>query len=349
MATTRLSDVIVPEVYESYGRINIMENDALFQSGVIATSPVLARIAREGGKTGSMPFWGDIDPTVEPNMSNDDPADIAVPMKIGTSTMNFRKSFMNQGWSSMDLVAELLGQDPMNRIKERTDTYWQRQIKRRFYATMKGVIADNIANDGGDMGVNVAGNAGAAGVVSVDSIVGAQYTLGDSTGQLPVTAVHSRVMQALVKQELIVYVPNSQGQLVIPTYMGSRVVMDDSLVWSGTGAEAHYLTLFFGTGAMGFANASGHVFAYGEGIPKTPVAVTRAEDTGNGGGQETLWERKTILMQPMGVDWVEGPSTGAGSLVEFSPTISDLQMASHWNRKIDRKAVPFAYLISRAQ
>ena len=163
MAVVRLSDVVIPAVYESYGRINILENDALFQSGVIATSPVLSRIAREGGTTGMMPFWGDIDPSVEPNMTNDDPADIAVPMKIGTSTMNFRKSFMNQGWSSMDLVAEILGEDPMNRIKERTDTYWARQYKRRFFATIKGVIADNIANDAGDMGLNIAATAGAGG------------------------------------------------------------------------------------------------------------------------------------------------------------------------------------------
>lgn len=342
MAVTRLSDVVVPQVYESYGAINILENDALYQSGIIASSPLMNQIAKAGGIQGSMPFWGDIDPSVEPNMSNDDPADIAVPMKIGTSTMNFRKSFLNQGWAAMRLVAEVAGADPMQRIKARTDVYWQRQYKRRLFASVKGIIADNIANDSGDMGINISAGSGSAAVISVDSVAAAQYTMGDSTGGLNVVAVHSQIMARLAAQERIVYVPNAEGKLIIPTYLGSRVVMDDSLIWSGSGATATFLTLFLGQGAFGFGGATGHMFAIGEGIPALPSEVQSLPDTGNGGGQEVLWERKTLLMQPMGFNWVEG------TLTEFSPTLSDLASATHWDRKVVRKAVPFAYLLSKA-
>lgn len=342
MSVVRLSDVVVPTVYETYGKINIFENDALFETGIVANSDFLNQVARQGSITGTMPFWGDIDPTVEPNMSNDDPADIAVPMKIGTSTMNYRKSFLNQGWSSMDLVAEVNGADPMTRIKERTDTYWLRQYKRRLFASVKGLIADNLANDSGDMGLNISGLTGAASIIGAASTIQAAYTMGDASGNLKVAIMHSQVMQRLVLQQLIVYVPDSQGNLVLPTYLGYRCIMDDSMIWSGSGSSANFLTLFVGPGAFGYGGVSGHLFNIGEGIPKTPSAIVRNEDTGNGGGQETLWERKTILLQPAGFNWVEG------TLTEYSPTLSDLQSATHWDRKIPRKSVPMAYLISKA-
>lgn len=342
MAVVRLSDVVVPVVYETYGAINILESDALYQSGIVANSPYLNAIARQGGITGSMPFWGDIDPTVEPNMSNDDPEDIAVPMKIGTSTMNFRKAFMNQGWSSMDLVAEVLGDDPMRRIKARTDTYWQRQFKRRLFATLKGVIADNIANDSSDMGQNISAGIGAAGIIGSDAVIDVSATMGDARGNLSVMVTHSAIEARLAKQQLIVYQPVAGGSLIVPTYLGYRVIVDDSMIWSGSGSTTAYLTVFFGRNAFGFGGVSGHLFNIGEGIPKTPVAIERKEDTGNGGGQEILWERKTLLLQPAGFNWVEG------TLTEFSPTLSDLASASHWDRKIPRKSVPMAFLIARA-
>ena len=49
----------------------------------------------------------------------------------------------------------------------------------------------------------------------------------------------------------------------------------------------------------------------------------------------------------------EGSSTAydptfGGTLTEFSPTLADLRSATHWNRIVDRKQVPLAFIRSKA-
>src|SRR5690606_10180 len=132
---------------------------------------------------------------------------------------------------------------------------------------------------------------------------------------------------------------DSQGNLTIATYKGLRVIVDDSMpILSGSGTTAVYLSVLFGGGAFGFGGVEGHAFAFGEGIPKTPVELERVAAAGNGGGMETLWMRKTWAIHPLGYSWVE-PS-GVDALVEMSPTLADLRKATVWDRVVHRKQVP---------
>ena len=345
MATTRLSDAIIPQVYESYGALNNISTSKLYQAGVIANSDLMNRKARDGGIEGQFPYWKDLDWSVEPNMSNDDPADVAIPNKIGTGKMNYRKVFLNQGWSAMDLVAELAGQDPMRRIRERTDAYWNRQYERRAFATLKGIIADNIANDGADMGINQP-----TAVIDDDMITDANYTMGDNTRVLGIVLMHSAVMKRLSKLQKITSVPSADGKIVLQYYANYLCVMDDDLIWSGTAPTGVFLTVFVGRGVFGFGGVGGNLFAEGEGIPKVPTEIQRKPDVGNGGGEEILWERKTVIMQPRGFSWIEAPASGGADLLtEMSPTLSDLQRAAHWDRVTPRKNIPMAYILSKAQ
>lgn len=341
MAVVRLSDAVIPLVYESYMTVNIPELTNVWSSGLIATSDVLNTIARQGGKTGVIPFWKDIDPTVEPNASNDDPADLATPQKIGSGTMNYRKSWLNQGWADMDLVTELAGSDPMRHIASRTDTYWARQAQRRLVATIKGVIADNIANDNSDMGLNISALTGGDEIINADVVIDATYTMGDMSGDLTMIITHSKVVARWLKDDQIVYIPDSTGTVQLPYYKGYRVIVDDSMIYSGSGATTNYLTVIAGPGAIGFGGGAGHLFAFGEGMPKTPVEIDRTPEAGNGGGMETLWERKTWIIHPLGFEWIEG------TLAEQSPMLADLVSATHWSRVVDRKQVPMAFIISR--
>jgi hypothetical protein len=333
MAVVQLSDVVIPAVYTSYSAVDNIENSAFVQSGVVARNALLDQMADGPSDQFTVPYWKDLDQTVEVNYSNDDPADIAVPQKIGTGQWNARKAYVNQGWSSMDLVNELLGQNPMQRIRNRTGTYFQRQYNRRILAIAKGIVADNIAGNSGDMGIDVSIAAGlsavAANLISRDTFVNAAYTLGDQVENLTVLAVHSVVMARLVKNQDIDFKEDSVGGLTVPTYLGRRVVIDDTLpvVAGGTNGFV-YTSMLFGSGFIGF----------GKGTPTVPVAVHRDEATGNGGGQETLWERNTWLLHPFGYQWVEG------SLAEKSPTLADLALATHWTRVLTRKDIPFAWI-----
>lgn len=342
MATTRLEDAIIPPVFLSYVSLNNPELTAFWNSGIVATSGLFNQFARNAGIQFTLPFWQDLDPNIEPNMSNDDPDDLATPQKTSATFMRARKSFLNQGWAAMDLVVELIGSDPMRHIANRTNAYWQRQWQRRLIATLQGVFMDNITNDGSDMTI-----AAPTEQFNGDLVIDAAGTMGDARGRLNGLAVHSKIHTRMVKNDDIVWMPDSDGNLTIQTYKGLRLVVDDSMpILSGSGASAVYLSVLFGTGGMAFGGVEGHAFAFGEGLPKEPIEFDRAPRSGNGGGGEEMWQRKTWILHPFGYDWIEDPAGTDDDLTEFSPTLADLRKAAHWDRKVYRKQVPLAFITS---
>lgn len=341
MAAVRLSDAIVPEVYRSYTAVDSPERSEIISSGIVASDPLFNAIARAGGITGTIPFWLDLDQSIEENQSNDDPADFAIPNKLGSNRMVYRKCFVNQSYSDMDLVSELAGSNPMQRIRNRFGTYWNRRDQRRLLATINGIYADNVANDAGDMVVNIGAAAADAANWNVESAIDAEFTMGDAAGSFVAVIVHSAIAAKMEKNDLIDFIPDSKGTPV-RFYRGKRVIVDDNVPKTGSGVDTIYTSIFFGAGAVGFGGVEGHAFALGEGTPKEPTWIEREEQAGHGGGMETIGERRTIILHPFGFKWIEG------SLTEFSPVNSDLAAAAHWDRVVSRKQVPIAFLLSKA-
>lgn len=341
--TVRLSDVFVRPVYESYTSLNSPEKTALFTSGLIATNAALSALAKAGNKAGTVPFWKDLDATGEPDYVNDDPADLATPDKVGTGTMGYRKAFVHKSYSSMDLVAEMLAANPLQHIRNRFGFYWTRQLQKRVIATTNGVLASNVANDAGDMVIDISGLVGDLAKFNAEAMLDAEYTLGDAVGGLTGIAVHSMIAKKMAANDMLEVERDQNGQVVIARYRGKVVIIDDSMPVTGVGADRIFTSVVFGPGAFGFGGEEGTALGIGEGTPQVGSYVTRKEDAGNGGGQEVIGERNTWLIHPFGFTWVEGVD-----LVEFSPTLADLAEAPHWTRVVDRKQVPLAFLKSKA-
>ena len=332
---TRLEDIIDVTVFADLAAVNSPEKTAFYNSGVINKSPLLDSLAVAAGKTAELPFWRDLDSTVELNYSNDDSSDIATPQKIEQGEQISRKALVNQGWKVADLASELaMGPKAMDQIRARTDSYFTKQWQRRLIAATNGVLADNIANDGGDMVVDVSADAlndqNAGTRFNRDSFTDSIFTLGDASTELTAISVHSRVHAQMVKNDDIVFMPDSLGNLVIPTYMGLRVIVDDGLtVKAGSTSGFKYTSVLFGNDAFG----------YGDGAPEVPVEVQREADQGNGGGTETLWVRKSYILHPFGFQNVGTPAKG-------SFTLAELSQADKWDRVVERKNIPLAYLIT---
>lgn len=338
MANTELSDIFVPEVFESYQVNDSVELTAFAESGVLRLDPTLDQRANAGGMITTIPFWNDLDATIEPNYSNTTYTDIATPQKIDSGEMTSRISYLNEGFSSSDLNKELAGSDPMQRIANRVDSYWARQFQRRAIALAVGLYNENVASGNSDMVIDVSSQTpGAitdANRFTADGFIDTQFTMGDRAVSMSVLAVHSVIAKKMSKDQLIETVRDADGKVLYKTYMDARIVIDDSMPSFGTGVDRKYLSILFGPGAIG----------YGRGTPKTPSEVERYPERANGGGVEVLWSRKTWLIHPAGYSFLSTQITAPG----LSPTWADLEDADNWERVLDRKKVPMAFYVTNA-
>lgn len=333
--TTRLTDVIIPQVYETYGAANSPEKTAFFESGIIVRNAMLDGAANNGGETINIPFWKDLDSSVEENLSSSDPAVVAVAQKIATAKQVARKCEINQWYSNADLTSELAGSDANQQVRNRFGTYWQRRFQKKLIAITRGLLANNIASNSSDMVVSVAaestGAQSAATKWSRANFTSAIFTMGDAADNIKALSVHSSVLKQMVDADDIDYIVDSQGALTIPTFMGKRVIVDDGMpVIAGTTSGFKYVTVLFGAGAIG----------YGEGSPQVPVEVLRDPMKGNGGGIENIGERKTWMIHPFGYQ-VNGTPAAEGGF-----TNAELATAGTWSRVLDRKSTPLCFLIT---
>jgi len=332
MATVRLSDIIDVTVFQDLPPVDGPEKTAFYDSGVVVRNALLDQVAASAGKTAELPFWKDLDATAAPNLTSDDPNVTSTAQKIVQGEQIGRKAFLNQSWSETDLASELaLGGDAMTRIRACIDTYWRRQWQRRLIATMNGVLADNVANDGGDMVYDASlDTATTASGFTRSNFTSAAFTLGDAYNELTAIAVHSVVYKRMVDNDDIDFIPDSQGNMTIPTFLGHRVIVDDGLpVETDSVYSTKYTSIIFGAGAVGF----------GEGTPANPVEVDRQPAQGNGGGVEILFSRKTYLLHPFGFKTGTAP---AGT----SYTLAELEAAASWDRVVERKNTPIAFLVT---
>jgi hypothetical protein len=201
VALVQLSDVITPEVFQTYMAKDTMTKSAIFASGAVQQDANLAEKLAGGGTTFQVPFWKDLADT-EGNVATDQTTDVATPLKIQATKMRAIRQFRTQGWSDADLVAELAGSDPMTRIVARVSAYWARQFQTSLIKTIQGVFADNIANDSSDMVSDISGETGSDAQVSAEALLDAAQTMGDASDQLKLLVMHSVVYTNLAKQNL---------------------------------------------------------------------------------------------------------------------------------------------------
>lgn len=347
MAYTKISDVIIKTVYADTQTVDNPERNAFIASGVLETGGMIDAIANGPVRVGNIDYWGDLNPTDEPNYSNDNPADIAVPKNIVMGEMRFRKAFLNQGWSNADLVKDLLKDNPIQRVKNRVDVYWRRQLERRAIASLQGILADNVANDDGDMVNDVSGTLNsdidAGTLFSAEALTAAAFTMGEDRENLAAIAVHPIVMMRMINENRIDYIQDSVTGLMLPTYAGLVVIESENLPYTaaeGANPEddaAKYTSILFGRSSI----------AFGQGVPSVPMEIEREAAQGTGGGVETLWSRKEWIVHPLGFDFTSTTLTGTtGQNPIVSADLGDLRLAVNWDRKYDRKQVPFAFLIT---
>jgi len=318
MAATLISDIIVPEVFNPYVTEKTAELSDLIASGIVVNNDRLNAMAAAGGKLIRMPFFKDLTGTDE--VLADD-ADLTV-NAITTSQTDSRLHLRGKAWGVHDLAEALSGADPMADIGDKVAAFWARMMQAVLINSLQGVFADNLANDASDLLHVVAQEEGstadATNKISGTAVLDAKNLLGDAAGSLVAIGMHSNVYTELQKQNLITFIPNSRGEVVIPTYLGYRVIVDDGC-FTRVGTTDGFVTrvYLFAAGAVGM----------GDGGAPTPTET----DRDSLGSTDILIMRRHFVMHPFGFNWEEDTCAGE------APTNAECALAANWDRKLEKK------------
>lgn len=323
MAATKISDVIVPSVFNSYVVEKTAELAHFYMGGIISNDAQLNALASQGGKLINMPFWKDL--------SGDDEVlsdSGALTVNAITSGQDVAALLMRgKAWGVNDLAVALSGdRDVMGKIGDLVSDYWARSYQKVLVSSLTGVVLDNIAANSSDMVVNVAVETSAGAVkFNGDLFVDGQATFGDALGMLSGIAMHSDTYNYLKKTDNISFEKESNGATEITTYRGLRVIVDDKLPKvAGSTSGYKYTTYMFGNGAFGLGQGS--------------APVPSETDRDSLAGEDILITRNHFLMHPRGIAF-NGSPAGA------SPTNTELALATSWSRVYERKNVRIGAVI----
>jgi hypothetical protein len=315
---TKIADVIVPEVFAAYVIKKTKELSALIQSGIAVENDLLDGLVTGGGKLINMPFWKPISGDDEV-LSDTDPLEVD---KITTDADVAPILIRGKAWSANELAGALAGSSPMTAIGSQVADWWVRKEQGVLISILNGIFASALATSH----VNDISAASAdAAVVSGNAILDTKQLLGDAADQLTAMAMHSAVYTTLQKQNLITYIPNSRGEVNIPTYMGYRIIVDDGC----PNEDGVYNTYLFGAGCFG----------RGEGVPVdlTPIETDRDSLQSD----DILINRRAYVLHPFGVKFTNASVAGA------TPSNAELATGTNWAKVYADKDIGIAMLKHR--
>lgn len=322
--TTRIADVIVPEVFNPYVVNRTMELSSVYQSGIVSHNEELDRLASSGGRTINMPYWDDLTGADEV-LSDSAPL---TPAKI-TAGQDVAVLFMRgKAWAANDLAKALSGDDPMRAIGDLVAGYWARRLQALLFSVLKGAFsAANMTENKHSVALTDAGTPGPENGFTGKTFTDAVYKLGDAAEQLTAVAVHSATMANLVKQQLIEYERDAEGRILWPTFMGKRVIVDDGcpVEFNATSGHNEYTSYIFGAGAIGFGN----------GNPPVPTETDRDSLQGD----DILINRKHFILHPRGIAWQDANVAGS------SPTNAECEDGANWSRVYEPKQIRIVQFI----
>lgn len=337
MAVVQLASVYNPLTFGRRTQQKQIELNRFLASGIAVEDGRIQTQIAEGGNLGEVagfPFLA----TGEPDYSTDIPGDQSTPSNISGELEKFRVAHRNKSYSTMDLARELGLQDPVGAITGRLGAYWATDDEQRIISSLRGILADNEANDSEDMVIDVATD-GAGAVadaerISSTRILDALQTMGDHSTKITTLAIHSAIWTRLQKQNLISFVRDADNNTQFATYMGKRLIVDDSLPAVAGSNRITYTCILFAPGAIG--HAKGKVL--------TPSEHIRVPAAGNGGGQDTIFTRTADVWHPYGFSFLSASITGGANGTFRQTSYADLRNANNWNRVQARKNIPIAFI-----
>ena len=297
MATTQISDIIVPEVFTDYVIERVEQQSALFRSGIAQPNAKLNELITGGGKVITIPAFKDL--TGSSDVLSDSTA--LTPAKIGTKADVAHVLYRGKAWSSNELAGAIAGANPIEAIGQLVTDFWVRDEQTILINILKGVFGAS------NMSSLVAG--GSTTYYDGDLVVDAQGLLGDASGKLQCIVMHSAVRNDLFKKDKTAFTTYRDGNVKYDRYLGYEVIVDDTCPVT----DGVYTSYLFAKGAV----------SLGSGQPAEMVLTETDRDSL--AGNDVLINRKALVIHPNGMKF-KGTPSGA------TPSNSELANGSNWER-----------------
>lgn len=257
MATTKISDIIVPSVLSSMASAQI-SNFLDFEKTGLCTSDYNNVDIREGGNFAEVRFYTQLDASDADEVLEDDKS--LTPSKIGTGKDIGVVLHRGKAWGSRDLAKILSGDDPQKEIASQIGKYWAQRISATFFQVLAALFADTTGILGKDATAPHLLNVGVTSSTKITFAhayaLQAMNLLGDAMEDIDVLIMHSKVYTDLLNEKLVkfpydynpanVSVSGDKGR-----YLGKSIIVSDKVpVDVGTPTYPIYTTFLAKKGCM---------------------------------------------------------------------------------------------------
>lgn len=317
MAETKLTNIIVPEVYEAYFNENFVPRSRFFRSGVIERSGEIDTKLAGGGSTFEVPFVKAVSATPD------------IPVETGNQTVNnattgqetIRRQMRTIAFGSNAIANIFSGTRPLDKNLQQLTDVWVNDYDKIAIYTMQGLINDNLTNDSGDLVLDVSDEASP--YITDSRIIQTSAKHGENGimrsdnlgGSFEAIVMHSNVYNYLVDQDAITFVAISGQLRPLDFYRGMQVIVDDNCIRQAESGGYAYTTILLKPGALqvGYSSAGYETLSY-----------NRVEDRGM--GVDEAFSRSVFALHSPGFAWV------GASMAGLSPTNNELAKGANWNR-----------------
>ncbi len=366
MALTTIADLqIVPEKFAAYVNDTTTEKSILVNSGIATPDSIVAGLINgtpKGGRFINFPMYNPLEGEEEVFGEEEIGID-----KITTKEARATLLIRQKAWGDTDLARVLGGTDPLRAIMDQTVAWRNIREQQVYLSILKGIL-DPTSGALKSHVNDVSKLSGEAALISVGNTLDTKQALGDAAGILGMVVMHSATYTELQKNQQIATEYDATLQISIQTYLGYRVLVDDSMPWIGyTAAESSasgaiavttaniaeiqphcateltagtsyvtkdanpvYDTYFLGTGA----------FIRQNGVPAGLVEAETVRDPFT--SSNYIFSRWCQVIHPRGLSWVSnGTYTNA---TDKYPANVDLASPANWELISDHKKIGIACL-----
>lgn len=319
-----------PEVFSSMMNEAEYWRNPILASGVVREDASIMSLIGDKGNVATLPFYTPIN-ILDEGMAalNNDGKTNNTPVTISGKKQTCMLIQRMKAFKANDFTKELTGANPMDHIKASVQSYytqvWENDLMNIINAVL-GVaeMADHVT----DLSVTSGTIAAANKITETTAIDAEEAALGDMAGSLGLMVMHSKILAAYKKMDLVEYQKYTVGNAIrqeveLPTINGKVVLCTNNYtVDTSTPGFPVYKTFLLGEGAILGATKTNYSNAYYTDYDPETVA-----------GVEMLYTKQGRVLHPNGF------TLNVNAIAEESPTLAELGNKANWSLAFNPKNI----------